>query len=481
MRYPNGTVPLLFVILFFSTVLKAQDSTHIPLSPKYLSTVSSKADKYYSSITSKTEKTLERLSKWESKIKTLLEKASPATAQQLFGNNQLTFSSLLQQFKEAKQVSDEYQHQYDEYRDKVTTSLKYLDEKKERLDSSVLKPLTTTSQKMSRLDEQLKKTAAVQHFITERKKQLAQQALKTIGKSKYLKKISKDSYYYVQALGNYKETFSDPKKTEELALKILQKIPAFNEFIKKNSLFASIFRLPGDPNDPAYLASLAGLQTNAQVNALIQTQLAAGGAGARQQFQQNLQSAQSQLRHLKDKVFKSGGGSSDAEMPEGFKPNDQKTKSFLKRLEYGTTIQTQKATSFFPVTSDIGLSVGYKLNDKSLIGLGASYKLGFGRGWQNIRLSQQGAALRSFIDWKLKKSLWISGGYEMNYRNDFNRIAQLKELSAWQVSGLLGLSKSIPVKTKFFKKTKMQLLWDFMSYQQLPRTQPIIFRMGYNF
>jgi len=37
-----------------------------------------------------------------------------------------------------------------------------------------------------------------------------------------------------------------------------------------------------------------------------------------------------------------------------------------------------------------------------------------------------------------------------------------------------------PLKTKFLKKTKMQLLWDFMSYDQKPRTQPIVFRIGYN-
>jgi hypothetical protein len=50
-------------------------------------------------------------------------------------------------------------------------------------------------------------------------------------------------------------------------------------------------------------------------------------------------------------------------MPE-FKPNTQKTKSFLKRLEYGANFQTQKATNFFPAVSDLGLSLGYKFSDK---------------------------------------------------------------------------------------------------------------------
>ncbi|HEV8283664.1 MAG TPA: hypothetical protein VGQ09_05100 [Chitinophagaceae bacterium] len=167
-------------------------------------------------------------------------------------------------------------------------------------------------------------------------------------------------------------------------------------------------------------------------------------------------------------------------MPEGFKPSSQKTKSFFRRLEYGTNIQTQKATNYYPVHTDIGLFIGYKLNDKSVLGIGGNYSIGLGRGWNNIQFSSEGAGLRSYVDWKLKGSFWISGGYEMNHKAAFNRIAQLHDLDAWQQSGLVGLSKVISVKTKFFKKTKLQLLWDFLSYQQLPRSQPFVFRIGYS-
>jgi hypothetical protein len=115
-----------------------------------------------------------------------------------------------------------------------------------------------------------------------------------------------------------------------------------------------------------------------------------------------------------------------------------------------------------------------------VIGVGASYKLGWGQNFRNIRLSNQGAGLRSYVDWKLKGPFWVSGGYEMNYKTAFNSFYQLQDLNAWQRSGLLGLSKVISVKTKFFKKTKLQLLWDFLSYRQIPKTQPIVFRVGYN-
>ena len=143
-------------------------------------------------------------------------------------------------------------------------------------------------------------------------------------------------------------------------------------------------------------------------------------------------------------------------------------------------MQTVQSTNYFPVTSDVGLSVGYKLNDKSIIGIGASYKMGWGQNIKHINITSQGAGARSFLDVKLKKSIWLSGGFEMNYRTTITSIDQLKDASAWQQSGLVGLSKKFNVKTKFFKNTNLKLLWDFLSYQQLPRTQPILFRVGYN-
>lgn len=87
----------------------------------------------------------------------------------------------------------------------------------------------------------MKATEAIEQFIKERKNQLIDEAVKYIGKSRYLQKINKESYYYVETLRNYKEIFSDKKKAEELALKILNKIPAFQKFAEKNSMLAGLF------------------------------------------------------------------------------------------------------------------------------------------------------------------------------------------------------------------------------------------------
>ena len=34
---------------------------------------------------------------------------------------------------------------------------------------------------------------------------------------------------------------------------------------------------------------------------------------------------------------------------------------------------------------------------------------------------------------------------------------------------------------KVLKKTKVQFLWDFLSYKQVPQTTPLKFRVGYSF
>jgi hypothetical protein len=281
--------------------------------------------------------------------------------------------------------------------------------------------------------------------------------------------------------------FFDSKHTGDImqrrkAMELLSKTKPFQEFMRKNSQLASLFRLPGADDGSGGRAALAGLQTRAQVNALMQTRIASGGPGVGAQVRDNMQAAQAQLGDLKNKFAQYSSGtygnsSSDFEQPD-FKPNNQKTKSFLKRLEVGANMQSQKARYFFPVTSDIGLSLGYKLYDKGVIGVGAAYKLGLGSGWQHIELSHQGVGLRSFVDYKIKGSLYISGGYEQNFRAEINTISQLRDQSAWQSSGLLGLSKKYKISKKL--KGEMRLLWDFLSYEQMPRTQTVLFRVGYN-
>lgn len=293
---------------------------------------------------------------------------------------------------------------------------------------------------------------------------------------KELKKLDKITYYYGEYIKEYKEMLNDRKKLEKKAMTLLYSVPVFKKFISENSFLASLFKLPGNTSGSNIeIPTLTGIQTRASVSEMIQTAISAGGPNAYNQVRQQIQDGQAQLSVLKNKIAQYG--SADAEIP-AFKPNSQKTKSFLKRLEYGANIQFGKSNQFMPTTSDIALSLGYKINDKSSIGIGASYKLGLGSGFNNIRLTSEGLGLRSYVDWKIRGGFYLSGGYEQNYNSQFKNIGQLKQYSSWQTAGLIGLTKKIKLKGN--KSTKIQIMYDFLSYSHTPTTQPFIFRTGFS-
>lgn len=294
------------------------------------------------------------------------------------------------------------------------------------------------------------------------------------GLQKQYEKINKTAYYYKAQVKEYKNILKDPQKIEATTLKMLNKIPAFQTFMQQNSQLASLFALP---QNYATAASLSGLQTRNSVQQIIQQRVASGGPSAMQQVQQNLSQAHAEMNKLKDRMNQIANGGGDPDMPD-FKPNNQKTKSFLKRLEYGFDVQFSKSKSLLPSGSDIGLSVGYKPNDKSLAGLGLSYKMGMGS-MQHLRLSSEGLGLRSFVDYKIKNQFYLSGGYEMNYLSGFEKIEELKEYAAWQRSALIGLSKKYKINKKF--KGEMKLLYDFLHREHVPVSRAVVWRLGYKF
>src|SRR5882757_5424854 len=276
MSYTRLYITALLILSSFIT--RAQVDSIIPsvqqISSKYLNQVDNKIDKYSSRLTSKTEKTLTKLSRYEEKIHNLLNKVSPETAAKLFAPGQPTFATLLQKLKQGEAIEQGYKGQYDSYTDKLSTGIKYIATQKEKLDSGYIKKAKAAIAKTKELDTDIANSEATEKFIKERKKQLFDASLKYIGNSKYLQKINKESYYYVETLKNYKEIFSDPDKAENTAKTILGKIPAFKKFMQQNGALSSLF---GGSSDNTSGASLAGLQTRENVNGLIQGQIASGG------------------------------------------------------------------------------------------------------------------------------------------------------------------------------------------------------------
>ena len=343
-------------------------------------------------------------------------------------------------------------------------------------------PASTALSQVQQLQGSLNTSNLVQQYISERRQELANLLGSYThlppGVTQELTQYKETAYYYSQQVQQYKAMLNDPDKMEKLAVNILSRSAAYSQFLAKNSILASLFQLPAAYGSSA---STQGLQTQSQIQQLMQQSgsLTGGvGGGPTAAVQQQIQGAQSQLTGIQNSISQYGAGGNNLDMPN-FKPNSQKTKTFLKRLEYGVNVQFAKSAYDFPATGNLGLSLGYKINDKSTIGVGTSYNMGLGTSWSFIQFTSQGVGLRSFMDWKIKKTYYVTGGYELNYMSQFSSITELQNRSAWQPSALIGLEKKYKISSKL--QGNLQLLFDALYRQEIPAGQAIKFRVGYNF
>ncbi len=449
------------------------------LPAKYISQVSDKISSVDKKLSRQTLKLLREFEKQEAMVLEILAEKDSTRSKDLIVCSAQKIEQLQNEFVNipGKAVT-KFTGTYNAYIDTLKTSFKFLLQKEEGLigrSGSIAGKLQQATSKLNVLERKFEKAEEITKYLRERKDHLRQE-LEKYGMGKELRKIEKATYYYSSYVKEYKDILRDKKKIEQKAMDLLYAVPAFKKFMSENSVLAALFKMQGaDPGTNA-IPTLTGVQTRATVNAIIQTSLGAGGTDAFSHVRQQIMAGQAELDKLKENIYKYG--SADPVTPS-FKPNNQKTRSFLKRLEYGANVQFGRSNQFMPATADIGLFAGYKINDKSSAGIAASYKLGLGSGWSNIRLSSEGLGLRSYIDWVIKENLFVSGGYEQNYNSRFKNINELEQYSCWQSSVLIGISKKLKLKGK--KSAKLQVLYDFLSYRHVPVTQPFIFRTGYNF
>jgi hypothetical protein len=489
--FRNATLLLLCCLPLVSFSQDQPDAgSGIPVLPsRFFDKVQARTAGLNEQITRQTAKYIQRLQEREKNLYKKLYRKDPVAAKSLFAGVQERYAALNQ--KLASDTGTEGTKPIGDYQanaDSLQGMLKFLAQNQSvgqgAMGSTSLSKLNATGlqgslSQLQTLQAKMQDADQIKDLVRQRKQMISDYVRQhtelagVLGKD--FQAMNQDLYYYSQQVREYKEMLNDPDKMTKQALALLNKMPAFQAFMKQNSQLAGLFNLPGNYGDPS---ALTGLQTRNQVAALIQQQVSAGGANGAAALQSNLQSAESQLNTYKDKLSKLGNGSGDIDMPD-FTPNGQKTKPFWKRLQYGTNFQTTRNNYLFPTVSDFGLSVGYKITDGSTAGIGASYKLGWGNGIQHIALSSQGMGLRSFLDIKIKGSFSATGGLEYNYTTPFRSYQQLKQWNDWTKSGLIGVTKTVSVKSRFFKKTSIQLLWDFLSYQQVPKTQPLLFRVGY--
>lgn len=468
-------VVMLLACMFIIESTTAQDSANrvdqfISSPSRFLEYVNDKASRLENNIVKRTDKALKQLSKEERRLKKKLNRKDPVMAKQLFDNAPKQYNSL--QLKITDKINKIKSKEYIPYLDTLTTSLHFL-QKNTAIANSV--SVQQTLQSIHEMEDRFQQVKEIQQYLQNRRKFLREQ-LNKLNMVKALKQYHKKLYYYQAQIEEYRNIIKQPDRIERKAIELLSKTKLFQEFLAKNSIVAALFG--GSRPTPTGVEGVAlpGLQTSMQVNEIIQQ--TTGGPNNLQGLQANIKNAQDQLQQLKNKFNTTEQNDGDADIPN-FRPNNQRVKSFWERWELGANLQSSRSSNWLPAATQIGLSAGYKLNDRSIVGIGMSGSVGWGKSIKHIIVSYEGVGVRSFFDWKLKGSFWLSAGYEMNYQYAFNRVEQLKSLGAWQQSGLIGVSKKYRISKKM--KGSMNLLWDCLSYSQIPRSQPLRFRVGYIF
>lgn len=439
---------------------------------KYLNTVENKIDYYKKQSYKKTLKTLQKLARWEKKIQHTLNKIDPHKSKELFERS-VTFQSLLNEFEKTSRKVLKVKTVYDQKRDEYFTNVKYLITQSSEWNSKIKTSIQDVDIKIEKINENADELSYINDVIKKRKMELINASIRLLGKNKYISKINKESWYYQESIKNLNDIFNEPTKIEALVKKALTQSKQFRDFARSNSLISRFFGNNLTIN--SINNELLGLQTRVQISTEIQNVLQPIGSNAINIFSNKMHEAFSEFEVYKQNYLNKHN-SSFSEIPD-FKPNTQKTKTFKQRLEFGYNIQFNKERFTIPNQVEPSINIGYKLNDKSTIGLGAAYKVGLGN-WQKLSFSNEGWGVRSIIDWKLKKQIYITGGFEY-YFSDKYSIPNNNLYNNYEVA-VIGLTKKIKINNKKNKTSNIQILYDIL-HQPKNGGSPLKFRYGKSF
>ena len=473
------------ILLFFTSYGQSDSLTNTlsHIQGRSITKIGNQASQLDNQVAKNSEAYLTRFKAEQDRLQRLLQSANPSAALAT-GNNTDIYNKLLANLHSTTPPStQQVLKEYIPGLDSVQTALKYLSNSGTNVTGAMsgkIGAISNANSQLSALEGRLQAAGDIEKYMQNAQTQLTQQFTQ-LGLVNELSNLNKEAFYYQQQLVEYKNLLRDPSKAGEQVLTTLDKVPAFSQFLKKNSYLGQLFGLPDNYGDQA---SIEGLQTRDKVEKAlgqtIGTKSGGGGVDPSQMVDQKIQAAHEALNQLKQKLGSLGnsGGSGDMIMP-GFRYNDQKTKSLKKRLEYGFNVQTQQSSSFLPASCNMTGLLGYKITSKTIVGAGVGYTLGLGSGLNHIRFSNQGVNFRTYIDVQAKGSLWISGGLEYNYMQEFKNLRSISNLDIWQKSALVGLTK----KTRISKNTQtnIQLLFDALYKEHIPQSSPVVFRIGYKF
>lgn len=459
-------IAMCLLLLFTTRDVHAQQQDASEISPSYLVHIYKHNDIINAKLEKETKKILTRLEREDKRLLRLVRKSDSSAANFLSPTTSILLSKLI--LKEKSQHDLAYSGKLDS----LITSLHLLSRTKTLIPNfdSLLSELDNVQSSLSKVERLL------QYARIRREK--INYVLTKSGLHRYLNRYNKKISKYSQKLKNLEDLVNNPSRIEEKVITTAAQSKAFKNFFAKHSQLALLFSLPGTES----LNNIApdGIQTRE----LLQESIAdhfGKGTTVQQLLEANVPSAQSELINAKSRLLKNKKGKFSNISEHNAQPtldfDQSNNRTFLQRLKYGANIQTQRATYYFPVTSDVALTLAYQISKNSLLGLGLSLKMGWGTDWKHILISYQGAGIRSNVDTKVIGSYYITAAYEQHYRGQRDNFSQMQSISRWSSSGLMGVKKTYSISKKF--NGHVQILWDFLSYHNQTNTPPILFRMGY--
>lgn len=467
----------------------AQDSIPVKyeqMAERYASVASKKTEAFNKDLERYTTGSLERLIRQEEKMKKKLSMVDSIKARALFTyaiDSLKKFQTLIK--AKTGRVGRFFSGGYFPYLDTLKQSLSFLNKAREAAGTAekLKSGLDASLSSVDEMEGKLETVGKLDEYLKQRESVLQDLTKSYPGLTGGLQHFNKEMVYYRAQVSEYKNVLQDPEKIERLALTTLQKLPAFQSFVQQNSQLAGFFATPPASSGPGGIGTspvVNGLPSRAAVQQVLQQAMPSStGGDPTQLMQQQISDGQAQLDNLQNKLKELGKGSANAADIPNFIPNSQHAKSFWRRLEYGVNAQFGSSHNYLPATGDFGLQVGYKLNDKSSAGVGITYKMGLGSGWNHIRLSNEAIGFRTYLKWKAGRIFFIQGEGEWNYMSGFSSIAQLQDVNAWQTSALIGAGKEYKINKKL--SGNIMLLYDVLYHRHTPASQPLTFRFGYNF
>jgi hypothetical protein len=444
--------------------------------------VFSKAGQYEHAINKDTKKLLNRLIRLENKVKKILHKVSPDMERKLFGAGQ-SFEEIYKQYL-SKQTGENLKGKFSKsqrYIEHVKTQFGYLDSITNLYTLENNGPSLSKISKLDSLQKSINFNEYIQDEILKRRKFLLSQLSGVVSVDKVLDKMNFECMSFLKEAVKNRELLFEHSRIEKEVTKYLGRMPDYFKYQNAQSSLRDIFRnsaLSFPPSASSKIIEGIPLRSTLQQNIPEGGDLVDLGMmqiPSLRKVVDNFNTEELNLNTVSDLL-------SDTFQLNKLKSHNEISayQSMRQRLEFGFNVQFSKSKSILPATGDMGLNIGYKISKRFTTGLGISFKIGLGSGWNNIRLSGEGFGARSFVKYSIGKKLDLYGGWESNFVSKIKKMESILESNVpWRTSILGGISKSYIISKKL--KGNIQVLFDFLYDKNRQFNQPFLIRFGYEF